>query len=95
MHLHSSYLLALLILGSITPTVEAIKCSCRGGLRRSRDACEQIGGVYEKTACGFEGCCVTAGNTQESFIQTCRSLGYGFKRCDDCDDCPSVQDEPI
>lgn len=70
-------------LGGIS-TTEAVKCRCEGG-RLSRNACDEVGGVYEYS-CGFLGCCLNE-QQQNKFVEICKTLGYGFKRCDDCATC--------
>lgn len=91
MHLSiSTYFAFLLGLGTLaTAQVESrsIKCVCDGITDNSQTACVQTGGSFNVTGCGFAGCCVYANNEQTRFIENCRTLGYGFRRCDDCRSC--------
>lgn len=77
----------LLGLGSLTMTTSALKCACEGGTDHSRIACDRIGAEYGLHGCGFTGCCVFPGDQQRRFIDTCRHMGFEFKRCDDCPAC--------
>ncbi|KAJ4388307.1 hypothetical protein N0V85_007697 [Neurospora sp. IMI 360204] len=82
----SSFLLSLLAVGTVTVT-NAEKCACNGGTDHSKTACDRIGAKYGVFGCGFTGCCVNPGTQHNKFVQACKDLGYGFKRCDDCGTC--------
>ena len=92
MHLSiSAYLtflvgLSTLATAQVAVPARSIKCVCNGIIENSQSACIETGGSFNATACGFPGCCVYA-NEQSTFIENCRTLGYGFKRCDDCRSC--------
>lgn len=86
MYLSARHVLTFLLLGFANlSSTEAFKCNCQGTLAHSRRACQLVGGSFGE-ACGYAGCCVT-GNQQRRYIEMCNALGYGFRRCDDCDRC--------
>lgn len=91
MHLSiSTYFNLLLGLGTLAIAQvgsRSIKCVCDGIPDNSKTACVQTGGSFNATGCEFAGCCVYANNEQTRFIENCKTLGYGFRRCDDCRSC--------
>ncbi|EKV19709.1 hypothetical protein PDIG_01560 [Penicillium digitatum PHI26] len=84
---HLTLLMGLGTLATAQVAARSIKCACDGITDHSQTACVQTGGSFNAAGCGFAGCCVYANNEQTRFIETCRTLGYGFRRCDDCRSC--------
>jgi hypothetical protein len=89
MYLSTKGFLTILLLGVAaisSAQVTMVKCHCNGRTEDSIQACKRVGAEFGY-GCGFQGCCVAPGRQQRRFISTCRRLGYGFARCDDCAIC--------
>ncbi|PGH12271.1 hypothetical protein AJ80_06785 [Polytolypa hystricis UAMH7299] len=84
MHFSTALLTTLLL--SVT-MVEGLKCACNAGGQNSKAACDYIGKVYGTRGCGYTGCCVFPGRERDAFENACNTLGFGFKRCDECETC--------